>query len=101
MRKPRTTATTPPSETASRPSSGRSRLSQGVMAFAIDVGRPLVRQSFPGPEAHKLTANEYAYQLGVCTIGCELGLIETTELETIDSHLPKVRFDAPFEKEKP
>ncbi len=77
------------------------KTSQGVMAFAIDVGRPLIRQSFPGPDAHKLTVNEYAYQLGVCTIGIELDLIETIELESIDSHLPKVRFDAPFDEEKP
>jgi hypothetical protein len=73
------------------------RTPDGVRMFAIDVGRPLVRQSFPGPEAHKLTANEYAYQLGKCTIGMELEIIEFEDITgKIDSGREKVRFDAPF-----
>lgn len=70
---------------------------EGIRGLAIDIGRPLIRTSFPGPDTHKLTADEYALELGKITIGIELGLIESVE---IDSHLPKVRFDAPFDQEE-
>lgn len=69
-------------------------LDKFMKALAIRLGKPLIRQSFPGPDAHKLTVVEYAYEIGKVEIMAALGLCE--EVKSIDSHLPKVRFDAPF-----
>lgn len=47
-----------------------------IRDFAIEVGRPLVANSFPGPDAHKLTPDEYAYEIGRVMIAIELGFAE-------------------------
>lgn len=44
---------------------------------AVELGKPLVAQSFPGPEAHKLTPEEYAFEIGRVEIGIALGIIKS------------------------
>jgi len=40
--------------------------------LAIQLGKPLIRTSFPGPEAHKLTVDEYAFEIGKSLIICAI-----------------------------
>lgn len=55
-----------------------------IKEMAIEIGRPLVATSFPGPEAHKLTPDEYAFVIGRAVILDELDLLPPRFVQDLD-----------------
>lgn len=67
-----------------------------IKEMAIRLGKPLIRQSFPGPDADKLTVDEYAFELGKASIMIELGLCEEVKVEDLDKDMIRIKWSDPF-----